>query len=62
MNLNRQSRKPDIRPLASIPNKEGMVIIGVRADGSEARLQVYVDDNGYHQVPGYAELVGWKMI
>lgn len=62
MNLNRASRKPDIRPLASIPNKSGFVLIGVHKNGSEARLEVYVDAAGNHQVPSYADLVGWKMI
>lgn len=49
-----------IRPLASIPNKEGFVLIGVRRDGSEAELTVYVDEHGNHMVPGYKDLIGWK--
>lgn len=51
-----------IRPLASIPNKDGAVIVGVRKDGREAVLTVYVDPaDGLHKVPGYHELVGWKL-
>ncbi len=44
-------RRDAIRPLASIPNKDGAVIIGVRKDGSEARLVVYVDAaDGLHKL------------
>lgn len=53
--------QPKLRPLASIPQKEGFVIIGVRKDGAEARLTVYVDKDGFHKVPGYKQLVGWRM-
>lgn len=60
MNPNRPATAR-IRPLASIPNKEGMIIIGVRKDGSEGRLVVFVDASGFHKVPGYADLVGWKL-
>lgn len=55
-------RKDDIRPLASIPQKDGYVLIGVRRDGSEAQLTVFVDIDGFHKVPGYADLVGWKLV
>lgn len=55
-------RRDTIRPLASIPQKDGAVIVGVRKDGSEGRLVVYVDQaDGLHKVAGYAELVGWKL-
>lgn len=60
MNPNR-STKIEVRPLASIPNKEGFVLVGVRKDGSEAQLTVYVDASGQHTVPGYESLVGWRM-
>lgn len=50
-----------LRPLASIPNKAGFLIIGVRKDGAEAELTVYVDKDGFHKVPGYDQLVGWQM-
>ena len=51
-----------LRPLASIPNKDGFQLIGVRADESEATLTVYVDPvDGLHKVPGYSELIGWKL-
>lgn len=61
MNLNRTRPRPVIRPLASIPNKEGYTLIGIRQDGSEALLSVYLDDDGTYKVPGYAELVGWRL-
>lgn len=32
------STKTKLRPLASIPNKAGFLIIGVRKDGAEAEL------------------------
>ena len=51
-----------IRPLASIPNKDGAVIVGVHRNGTEARLVVFVDASGHYTVPGYADLVGWKLI
>ncbi len=52
-----------LRPLCSIPQKSGFVIIGVRADRSEARLTVYVDEaDGLHKVPGYHELIGWRLV
>lgn len=55
-------RRDTIRPLASIPQKDGAVIVGVRRDGSEARLVVYVDPvDGLHKVAGYAELAGWRL-
>jgi hypothetical protein len=54
-------RRDDIRPLASIPNKEGAVIVGVRKDGTEARLVVFVDKDGFYKVPGYADLTGWRL-
>lgn len=50
-----------LRPLASIPNKIGFVLIGVRKDGKEAELVVYLDGNGFHTVPGYDQLAGWRM-
>lgn len=60
-NPNRRS-KAQIRPLASIPNKDGAIIVGVRKDGAEALLTVYVDPvDGLHKVPGYHDLVGWKL-
>lgn len=59
MNPNRPAKAP-IRPLASIHHKEGMVIIGVHKNGSEAELVVYLDDSGNYVVPGYSDLVGWK--
>ena len=62
MNLNRTTPRPVIRPLASIPNKEGFELVGIRADGSEAQLTVFVDAAGNYQVPGYAELVGWRNV
>jgi len=55
--------RPDnarIRPLASIPNKDGFQIVGVHRNGSEALLTVYMNDAGFYVVPGYADLVGWK--
>jgi hypothetical protein len=59
----RYDRKPTLRPLASIPNKEGFQLIGVRKDGSEAVLSVFVDKaDGLHKVEGYSQLVGWKFI
>lgn len=60
MNPNRD-RNTKLRPLASIPNKEGFVIIGVHKNGSEAQLTVFVDKDGFHKVPGYADLAGWRM-
>lgn len=55
-------RRDTIRPLASIPQKDGAVIVGVRKDGSEARLVVYVDPaDGLHKVAGYSDLVGWRL-
>lgn len=53
--------KAIIRPLASIPNKEGFVLIGVHKNGSEAELTVFVDESGFHKVPGYENLQGWKL-
>lgn len=50
-----------LRPLASIPQKAGFLIIGVRKDGAEAPLTVYIDKDGFHKVPGYEQLVGWRM-
>lgn len=50
-----------LRPLASIPNKAGFLIIGVRRDGAEAELVVYLDDDGFHKVPGYDQLIGWRL-
>lgn len=50
-----------LRPLASIPNKSGFLIIGVRKDGAEAELVVYLDADGLHKVPGYDQLAGWRM-
>lgn len=55
-------KRHEIRPLASIPQKDGFQIIGVRKDGSEAVLTVFVDEvDGLHKVPGYADLVGWHL-
>lgn len=50
-----------LRPLASIPQKVGFVLIGVRKDGKEAELVVYLDADGFHKVPGYDQLAGWRM-
>ena len=61
-NPNHFRRKDDIRPLASIPNKEGYLLIGVHKNGTEARLTVVLDANGFHTVPGYSELAGWKHV
>jgi len=60
MNPNRRN-PASVRPLASIPNKDGFVLIGVHKNGTEAQLTVYVDANGFHKVPGYSDLVGWKL-
>lgn len=60
--MSQYRRKDDIRPLASIPNKDGYVLIGVRRDGSEAQLTVFMDTDGFHKVPGYADLVGWRLL
>jgi hypothetical protein len=54
-------RRDSIRPLASIPNKEGAIILGVRKDGTEDRLVVFVDKDGFYKVDGYPQLVGWKL-
>jgi hypothetical protein len=60
--MNQIRRRDALRPLASIPNKDGFQIIGVHKNGSEALLTVYVDQaDGQHKVPGYADLVGWKL-
>lgn len=60
-NPNRFGRRwtDGVRPLASIPNKDGFVLIGVHKDGTRAQLTVYVDANGHHKVPGYENLTGW---
>lgn len=50
-----------LRPLASIPNKEGFVIIGVDRQGREALLTVSMNAGGHYTVPGYSELAGWKL-
>lgn len=55
------TNRPALRPLASIPNKEGFQLIGVRRDGSEALLVVYMDADGFYRVPGYSDLMGWKL-
>lgn len=49
-----------MRPLAEIPKKEGFVLIGVRSDFSEARLRVYVDEDGRLRVPEFEQLIGWR--
>ena len=54
-------RKDEVRPLASIPNKDGFQVIGVHKNGGEALLTVFVDTDGFHKVPGYADLAGWKL-
>lgn len=55
-------RRDAIRPLASIPNKDGAVIIGVHKNGTEARLTVFVDPaDGLHKVLDYPNLIGWKL-
>jgi len=59
-NLNR-SIAARVRPLASIPQKEGFQLIGVHKNGSEALLTVFVDKDGFHKVPGYHDLAGWKL-
>lgn len=56
------AKQSALRPLASIPNKEGFVIVGVRRDGAEAQLTVYLDADGFYRVPGYADLAGWRML
>lgn len=61
MNPNRPAADR-IRPLASIPNKDGALIIGVHRNGTEAQLTVYMDASGFYTVPGYADLVGWKWV
>lgn len=61
-NPNRPTPREALRPLASIPKKDGFILIGVRRDGSEAQLVVFVDpDDGQHKVPGYADLIGWRL-
>ena len=55
------AKQTTLQPLASIPNKAGFLIIGVRKDGAEAELTVYVDKDGFHKVPGYEQLVGWRL-
>jgi hypothetical protein len=51
----------DIKPLAAIPHKEGTVLVGVRRDGSEATLTVYVDqDSGDFLLPDMKDLIGWR--
>lgn len=55
-------RRDAIRPLASIPQKEGAVILGIDRKGAEARLIVFVDKSGQYTVPGYSELVGWRLL
>lgn len=58
-----RSNNGKLQPLASIPNKDGYCLIGVRKDGTEAVLEVYVDEeDGFHKVPGYKELIGWKYL
>lgn len=59
MNPNRPANTT-IRPLASIPNKEGFQLVGVRKDGTEALLSVFVDKDGHYTLPGYSELAGWR--
>lgn len=54
----KNQRQDAIRPLASIPQKVGFILIGVRKDGAEAELVVYLDADGFHKVPGYEQLVG----
>lgn len=61
MNNPNRPVKTQIRPLASIPNKEGFELIGVDRQGKEALLVVYVDVDGFHKVPGYENLIGWKL-
>lgn len=55
------AKQTTLRPLASIPNKAGFLIIGVRKDGAEAELVVYLDADGFHKVPGYDQLIGWRL-
>lgn len=60
--MNEIRRRDALRPLASIPNKDGFQLIGVRRDGAEAPLTVYLDPaDGLYKVPGYADLAGWKL-
>ena len=54
-----QLQRLGIRPLASIPNKEGFVFVGVRRDLSEAQLTVKLVD-GHYTCDCWTELVGWK--
>lgn len=55
------AKQSALRPLTSIPNKAGFLIIGVRRDGAEATLAVYLDADGTYRVPGYDQLVGWSL-
>ncbi len=55
------AKQSALRPLASLPNKEGFVVVGVRRDGAEAQLTVYLDADGFHKVPGFKDLAGWRM-
>jgi len=52
--------KDQLLPLASIPNKDGFILIAVRKDGAEARVAVYVDANGHYTLPDWKNLVGWR--
>ena len=62
MNNPNRSSKAAIRPLASIPHKDGALIVGVHRNGSEAQLVVYMDEGGNYVVPGYENLQGWKYL
>lgn len=55
-----QPRDQPLRPLDEIPGKEGFVIIGVRADHSEAPITVAVDASGKAKIPGASDLIGWR--
>lgn len=52
--------KDDLLPLASIPNKEGFVLIAVHRDGTEARVAVYLNKDGVYVLPDWYNLVGWR--
>lgn len=54
--------KDDILPLASIPNKEGFILIAVHRDGAEARVAVYLSADGHFTLPDWKNLVGWRRV
>lgn len=60
-NPNQMRRFSDVRTLESIPHRPGHDIVGIKKDGTQVVLRIYVDDNGFHTVAGAADLVGWKL-